>query len=90
MSWPVLVFVNRNGEPQKWSSAALRMALDRARVPQIRVQDLRHTTTTVVLEAGAHPQGVAQVPARRMDCLGGQRRVARALRKVSILSGSML
>jgi len=48
----------RNGEPQVWSSvtAALRMALDRAGLPQIRVQDLRHTAATVLLDAGAHPK----------------------------------
>jgi len=52
------VFVKRNGEPQVWSSlpAALRMALDRAGLPQIRVQDLRHTAATVLLDAGAHPK----------------------------------
>ena len=53
-----LVFVKRNGEPQVWSSltAALRMALDRAGLPQIRVQDLRDTAATVLLDAGAHPK----------------------------------
>src|SRR5262249_45932663 len=39
---------------------------------------------------GSPPKGVAQAPVHPMDGLGGQRRVARALRKLSILSGSML
>ncbi len=53
-----LVFVNRDGEPQESSSAtdALKVALDRAGLPRIRVHDLRHTTATVLLEAGAHPK----------------------------------
>jgi integrase len=53
-----LVFLNRQGLPQDSSSVtgALKVALDRAGLPQIRVHDLRHTTATVLLEAGAHPK----------------------------------
>jgi len=53
-----LVFLNRHGLPQDSSSVtdALKVALDRAALPQIRVHDLRHTTATVLLEAGAHPK----------------------------------
>lgn len=53
-----LVFVNRRVEAQDSSSVtdALKVALDRAGLPQIRVHDLRHTTATVLLEAGAHPK----------------------------------
>jgi integrase len=53
-----LVFKNRRGLAQDSSSVtdALKVALDRAGLPQIRVHDLRHTTATVLLEAGAHPK----------------------------------
>ena len=53
-----LVFLNRQGLPQDASSVtdALKVALDRAGLPQIRVHDLRHTTATVLLEAGTHPK----------------------------------
>lgn len=53
-----LVFLNRRGLAQDSSSVtdALKVALDRAELPQIRVHDLRHTTATVLLEAGAHPK----------------------------------
>jgi integrase len=53
-----LVFPNQLGEPQESSSVtdALKVALKRAGLPRIRVHDLRHTTATVLLEAGAHPK----------------------------------
>jgi len=53
-----LVFPNREGEPTESStvSDALEVALDRAGLPRIRVHDLRHTTATVLLEAGVHPK----------------------------------
>jgi integrase len=53
-----MVFPNLNGELQESSSvtAALKVALSRAGLPRIRVHDLRHTTATVLLEAGAHPK----------------------------------
>jgi integrase len=49
---------NQRGEPQESSSVtnALKVALTRAGRPQIRVHDLRHTTATVLFEAGAHPK----------------------------------
>lgn len=58
-----LVFPNLLGEPQESSSVtdALKVALTRAGLPQIRVHDLRHTTATVLLEAGAHPKIVQDV-----------------------------
>jgi integrase len=53
-----IVFPNLNGKLQESSSvtAALKVALSRAGLPPIRVHDLRHTTATVLLEAGAHPK----------------------------------
>jgi integrase len=53
-----LVFPNRDGEPTESSTVteALKVALDRAGLPRIRVHDLRHTTATVLLEAGVHPK----------------------------------
>jgi len=53
-----LVFPNRHGEPMEPGtvSDALKVALDRAGLPRIRVHDLRHTTATVLLEAGVHPK----------------------------------
>jgi integrase len=53
-----LVFPNREGEPVEPGtvSDALKVALDRAGLPRIRVHDLRHTTATVLLEAGVHPK----------------------------------
>ena len=33
-----------------------KVALARADLPQIRVRDLRHTTASILLEAGAHPK----------------------------------
>jgi integrase len=53
-----MVFPNLNGDLQESSSvtAALRVALSRAGLPRIRVHDLRHTTATVLLEAGTHPK----------------------------------
>ena len=53
-----LVFLNRRGLAQDSSSVtdALKVALGRAGLPQIRVHDLRHTTATVLLEAGTHPK----------------------------------
>jgi integrase len=53
-----MVFPNLNGGLQESSSvtAALKVALSRAGLSRIRVHDLRHTTATVLLEAGAHPK----------------------------------
>ena len=53
-----IVFPNLRGCPQESSSVteALKVALNSAGLPRIRVHDLRHTTATVLLEAGAHPK----------------------------------
>ena len=53
-----MVFPNLCGEPQDASSVtdALKVALARAGLPRIRVHDLRHTTASILLEAGAHPK----------------------------------
>jgi integrase len=55
-----LVFPNRDGDAQESSSVtdALKVALTRAGLPTIRVHDLRHTTATILLEAGVHPKVV--------------------------------
>ena len=57
------MFVNRNGQLQESSSvtAALGVALNRAGLPRIRVHVLRHTTATVLFEAGAHPKLVQEL-----------------------------
>jgi integrase len=53
-----LVFPNSHGEPQESSSVtgALKVALQAAGLPAIRVHDLRHTCATILLEAGVHPK----------------------------------
>ena len=58
-----IVFANRHGEPLESSSVtdALKIALKRAGLPRIRVHDLRHTTATVLLEAGTHPKLVQEL-----------------------------
>lgn len=55
-----LVFTNLSGHPLEPTrvNAALRQLLAEARLPRIRVHDLRHTTATVLLEAGVHPKVV--------------------------------
>jgi integrase len=55
-----LVFTNLSGRPLEPTrvNAALRQHLTEARLPRIRVHDLRHTTATVQLEAGVHPKVV--------------------------------
>ena len=61
-----LVFPNRDGEPMEPGtvSDALKVALDRVGPPRIRVHDLRHTTATVLLEAGVHPKLVQHLGRR--------------------------
>jgi integrase len=53
-----LVFPNCLREPQESSSvtSALKIALERAALPSIRVHDLRHTCATILLESGVHPK----------------------------------
>ncbi len=55
-----LFFTNLSGRPMQPNAAnsGLRRALNVAGLPQIRVNDLRHTTTTVLLETGTHPKVV--------------------------------
>ena len=58
-----LVFPNLLGNPLESSSVtdALKVALERAGLPRIRVHDLRHTSATVLLEAGVHPKLVQEL-----------------------------
>src|SRR5207302_10644095 len=58
-----LVFPNRRGEPQESSSvtSALAQALQKAGLRRIRVHDLRHTTASILLEAGIHAKIVQDV-----------------------------
>ena len=58
-----LVFPNRRGEPQESSSvtSALAQALQKAGLRDIRVHDLRHTTASILLEAGIHAKIVQDV-----------------------------
>jgi len=55
-----LVFPNRRGGPMESGSIneALARALSKAGLPHIRVHDLRHTTASILLEAGTHPKVV--------------------------------
>ena len=55
-----LVFTSLCGGPLEPSevNAALRRSLIRASLPRIRVHDLRHTTASILLEAGTHPKVV--------------------------------
>lgn len=55
-----LVFPNRQGGPLESSAvtSALGRALRIAGLPHIRVHDLRHTTASMLLEAGVHPKVV--------------------------------
>ena len=53
-----LVFPSRFGKPLEPSAVtgALARALNAAGFPRIRVHDLRHTTASILLEAGTHPK----------------------------------
>jgi integrase len=55
-----LVFTNRKGGPlhQSVVGVRLRRALEAARLPRIRVHDLRHTAATALLVEGVHPKVV--------------------------------
>ncbi len=55
-----LVFTNRTGGglEQGVVERALIQALANARLPRVRVHDLRHTTASVLLAAGTHPKVV--------------------------------
>jgi integrase len=55
-----LVFTNRQGQgigPGAVNRALTKALLD-ARLPRIRVHDLRHSTASILLEAGTHPKVV--------------------------------
>jgi len=56
------VFTKENGEPlhPQVVSRAFTMALKAARLPQIRLHDLRHTHATLALRAGIHPKVVSE------------------------------
>jgi integrase len=53
-----LVFSTLRGGPLEPGEVnrALTLALRRAGLPHVRVHDLRHTTASVLLEAGTHPK----------------------------------
>ncbi len=53
-----LVFTSLSGGPVEPSeiNRALTRELQRAGLPHIRVHDLRHTTASILLEAGTHPK----------------------------------
>jgi integrase len=53
-----LVFTSLNGGPLESGeiNRALTQALRQAGLPHIRVHDLRHTTASILLEAGTHPK----------------------------------
>ncbi len=53
-----LVFTNLQGGPLESGEVnrALTQALRQAGLPHIRVHDLRHTTASILLEAGTHPK----------------------------------
>lgn len=53
-----LVFTNLQGGPLESGEVnrALTQALRHAGLPHIRVHDLRHTTASILLEAGTHPK----------------------------------
>lgn len=58
-----LVFCQPDGRPLRpwdvWSK--LRRTLDRTGLPRVTFHDLRHTTATLLLQAGVHPKVVAEM-----------------------------
>jgi len=56
------VFSKENGEPlhPQVVSRAFTLALKAARLPEIRLHDLRHTHATLALRAGIHPKVVSE------------------------------
>jgi integrase len=56
------VFTKENGEPlhPQVMSRAFTQALKAARLPEIRLHDLRHTHATLALRAGLHPKVVSE------------------------------
>jgi integrase len=59
-----LVFPTATGRPVSPGSVwdSLRHACEAARLPPVRVDDLRHTHATMLLLAGAHPRVVQERP----------------------------
>jgi integrase len=58
-----LVFPTGRGTPMQgpsWSSNTFRRAFDRAGLPRIRVHDLRHTSVSLALDAGARLEVVQE------------------------------
>jgi integrase len=59
-----LVFPNIHGEPRSQREPmikALKKALEKAGLPQIRFHDLRHTAATLMLSKGVHPKIVSEM-----------------------------
>ena len=58
-----LVFTNLHGRPMDpgQANSELTRSLKAAGLPRIRVHDLRHTTATVLLQAGIHPKVVQEL-----------------------------
>ena len=57
-----LVFTQENGEAlhPDWVSKVFRATVKVAKLPQIRLHDLRHTHATLALRAGVHPKVVSE------------------------------
>jgi integrase len=58
-----LIFATHTGEPLDWQNIAhqyFRPLLKRAKLPNIRPYDLRHTAATLLLAAGEHPKIVSE------------------------------
>ncbi len=57
-----LVFTKENGEPihPEVLSDTFHRHVRKARLPRIRLHDLRHTYATVALSAGIHPKIVSE------------------------------
>ncbi|MEJ7842432.1 MAG: site-specific integrase [Rubrobacter sp.] len=59
-----LVFANRKGNPvsrQDLITRSFKPLLRRARLPDVRFHDLRHTCATILLRAGKHPKYVQEL-----------------------------
>jgi integrase len=56
------VFTKKNGQPlhPQTVSRSFEQALNEARLPRIRLHDLRHTHATLALQAGIHPKVVSE------------------------------
>ena len=56
------VFTKENGEPHHTQtvSRSFEQGLIEAKLPRIRLHDLRHTHATLALQAGIHPKVVSE------------------------------